>query len=207
MVTRWLGVMAVAMWCLTGGAAMAEDKPDKPDKPEPGEPAPDAPDPGKEPEPEDPAPADDPPATPGKAAEVVGLKVSEAEPEVGAVEDDSHTAVRLKLEVNGVSKGGVHCILLWVVNFRSGGGVEVHSRSDDFFAKDGEYYAQQLFSNNAQSGATYKGYAVRLLNTRGVGRGAAPQHTECTAARLRDPRGVPLRGYSTQGVRQLRGDS
>ena len=33
MVTRWLGVMAVAMWCLTGGAAMAEDKPDKPDKP------------------------------------------------------------------------------------------------------------------------------------------------------------------------------
>jgi competence ComEA-like helix-hairpin-helix protein len=32
MVTRWLGVVAVAMWCLTGGAAMAEDKPDKPTK-------------------------------------------------------------------------------------------------------------------------------------------------------------------------------
>jgi competence protein ComEA len=32
MVTRWLGAMAVAMWCLTGGAAMAEDKPDKPVK-------------------------------------------------------------------------------------------------------------------------------------------------------------------------------
>lgn len=32
MVTRWLGVVAVAIWCLTGGAAMAEDKPDKPTK-------------------------------------------------------------------------------------------------------------------------------------------------------------------------------
>jgi competence protein ComEA len=33
MVTRWLGVVMVALWCLTGGAAIAEDKPDKPDKP------------------------------------------------------------------------------------------------------------------------------------------------------------------------------
>jgi competence protein ComEA len=31
MVTRWLGVVAVAMWCLSGGAAMAEDK-DRPTK-------------------------------------------------------------------------------------------------------------------------------------------------------------------------------
>lgn len=30
MVTRWMSVAAVAIWCLTGGAAMAEDKPDKP---------------------------------------------------------------------------------------------------------------------------------------------------------------------------------
>ena len=29
MVTRWLGVVAVAMWCLSGGAAMAEDGPTK----------------------------------------------------------------------------------------------------------------------------------------------------------------------------------
>ncbi len=29
MVTRWMGVLAVAMWCLSGGAAMAEDKPTK----------------------------------------------------------------------------------------------------------------------------------------------------------------------------------
>jgi competence protein ComEA len=29
MVTRWVSVVAVAIWCLTGGAAMAEDKPDK----------------------------------------------------------------------------------------------------------------------------------------------------------------------------------
>jgi competence ComEA-like helix-hairpin-helix protein len=32
MVMRWLGVVVVAMWCLTGGAAMGEDKPDKPTK-------------------------------------------------------------------------------------------------------------------------------------------------------------------------------
>ena len=29
MVMRWLSAVAVAMWCLTGGAAMAEDKPTK----------------------------------------------------------------------------------------------------------------------------------------------------------------------------------
>ena len=29
MVTRWMGVLAVAMWCLGGGAAVAEDKPTK----------------------------------------------------------------------------------------------------------------------------------------------------------------------------------
>jgi len=27
--TRWLGVLVLAMWCLSGGAAMAEDKPAK----------------------------------------------------------------------------------------------------------------------------------------------------------------------------------
>jgi hypothetical protein len=29
MVTRWMGVLAVAMWCLAGGAAGAQDKPAK----------------------------------------------------------------------------------------------------------------------------------------------------------------------------------
>jgi competence ComEA-like helix-hairpin-helix protein len=29
MVTRWMSVLAVAMWCLSGGPAMAEDKPVK----------------------------------------------------------------------------------------------------------------------------------------------------------------------------------
>ena len=29
MVTRWMGVLAVAMWCLGGGATAAEDKPVK----------------------------------------------------------------------------------------------------------------------------------------------------------------------------------
>jgi competence protein ComEA len=29
MVTRWMGVLVVAMWCLSGGAAAAEDKPTK----------------------------------------------------------------------------------------------------------------------------------------------------------------------------------
>ena len=27
--TRWLGVLVLAMWCFSGGAAMAEDKPAK----------------------------------------------------------------------------------------------------------------------------------------------------------------------------------
>jgi hypothetical protein len=143
----------------------------KPDDPVPGEPAP-----AKEPMPDDPMPDDpegddakpkeDDPASPGKLAEVVGLTVSEADPEAGTVDDNSHTAVRLKLEVNAVSKAGVHCILVWVASFRGGGGIAVHSRSEDFFGKDGEYYVQQIFSNNPQSGASYKGYAVRLLNTK-----------------------------------------
>jgi competence protein ComEA len=31
MVTRWMGVLAIAMWCLAGGAATAQDKPAKVD--------------------------------------------------------------------------------------------------------------------------------------------------------------------------------
>jgi competence protein ComEA len=30
--TRWLGALVLAMWCLGGGAGMADDKPDKPAK-------------------------------------------------------------------------------------------------------------------------------------------------------------------------------
>lgn len=146
------------------------------DAPMPDEPSSDDPDP-KEPEPtnepDDPKPSDRESGkkrplgkVPAALNEVVGLKVSEAEPQRDEVDDNSHSPTRLKFEVKSVPESGVHCILVWMASFRGGGGTDVHSTSEDFFPKDGDYYIQELFSNNRQSGASYKGYAVRLLNTK-----------------------------------------